>query len=127
MSQPHNKPNYLQSFKAGSDLSSSQFVALKVDADDDVSVAADGEGFIGFLMNKPLANEACEIAGPGGGGVGIAAGAIARGDRLKVDSSGHLVAISSETAIMVAIADDDAADNDEFAVIVTTPANVTIS
>lgn len=123
----HDTPNYLQGHKAGADLSSSQYVGVKFAADDDVEAAASGQDFVGFLMNKPLAAEACEIAGPGGGGKAIAAGNIAKGNRLKLDGNGHVLAISGETAICVGLAMADAVDNDVFEVHVTTPADVTIS
>lgn len=49
-------------FQAGADLSGDQFLAMKLDADGDVSrQASAGAAVIGILQNKPVENEAVEM------------------------------------------------------------------
>lgn len=124
---------YLAGFRAGADYSAltdtTKYIAVQLDTDGDVVVAAAGEQVnIGFLQNKPADQEPAVIAGPGGGSKAIAAGTIAAGDFLKTDSSGHLLKISSETSNAVAIALESAVDNDVFNVLVLAPGySVTIA
>lgn len=102
---------------AGSDLSSSQYKAVKLSSDGAVDVAGAGESAIGFLMNVPIAGRMAEIATIGGGAKAIAGGTIAAGDLLKVNADGDLVKTTGYND-HVAIAMESAVDNDIFGVLV---------
>ncbi len=114
--------NYIPGFKAGADLSAAtnRYKALQLAADGDVELATANEmEFIGFLQNTPGDTAPAEIAGPGGGSKAVAGGTIQAGDKLTTDGSGDLVSITTgQTKAAVAIALEDAADNDIFAVFV---------
>lgn len=115
------KKNYITGLKAGADFSAltaaTQNIALKLDTDGDVTQAgAAAQNFIGFLQNAPASGEDAEIAGAGGESLAIAAGSIQAGEFCKIDTNGHLVKITGETANCAAIALEGAADNDVFRV-----------
>lgn len=116
-------PNYISGLKAGADLSAStnRYIALQIEADGDVNTAGANEyEFVGFLQNLPAGDgSAAEIAGHGGGSKAIAAGNITAGNKLTTDASGHLVAITTgQTKACVAMALENAVDNDIFNVLV---------
>jgi len=85
---------YQDSFKAGADLSTHQFKAVKLTAADTVGLcSAAADTAIGILQNKPKANEAAAVMHLGrtqaladGSGTAIAAG-----DYLGTNASGVLV------------------------------------
>ena len=119
-----NTPNYIVGLNAGADLSADakRYVALQIEADGDVNVAAANEqNFIGFLQDTPDDTKPASIAGMGRGSLAIAGGTITAGQFCTTDSSGHLVAISAETKNAVAIAMVSAVDNDVFEVLVLAP------
>jgi hypothetical protein len=119
--------NYIIGLDSGADYSAltndDKYIALQLDTDGDVIVAAANERYnIGFLQNAPDNGKGADVAGPGGGSLAVAAGTITSGDFLKTDSSGHLVSIGTyEQAYAVAIAMDSAVDNDVFEVYVLPP------
>lgn len=115
-------PRYNKSLLAAVDLSSSQFLYVSDNGSQQANIAGGTNGAqgMGFLMNDPEANEACEIATVGGGAKGIAAETItvAAGKltELKADSNGKMRnAIAGD--IISALALEDAAVDDIFEVI----------
>ena len=114
----YNKPKLLEGFKAGADLSAKLYHAVKIDtATGKIVLCGAGERSIGFLMNKPLADDACEIASVGGGALGVSAATLAAGVELKADASGHLVAASANLDKVVAISLESSVDNDVFSIL----------
>jgi hypothetical protein len=85
-------------FKAAADLSAKQFYCVEITAADTVNVCnAATDPTIGILQNKPVADEACEIAGaPGSIGKGICAGAITVGQWVGTDANGKLEAKTTD-------------------------------
>ena len=102
---------------AGSDLSSSQHVAVILASDGAVDAAGANAAAIGFVQNLPATGKSAEIASAGGGAFAIAAATIAAGDKLATDANGHLVVATSGDYV-VAIALNSAVDNDVFEVLV---------
>ena len=85
---------YITGLKAGADLSAQANLhcAVKLDASGDVVLCGAGELGLGFLMNLPGLGEAAEVAGIGGGALGISAATLGEGAELAADANGHLVA-----------------------------------
>jgi len=82
----------------------------------DAGASSVGDRADGFVTQDAALGKPVSVAMFGGGGVGIAAGAISAGDRLKTNADGHLVATTTADDIIVAHADEDAVDNDVFAI-----------
>ncbi|SCM71512.1 hypothetical protein KL86PLE_100245 [uncultured Pleomorphomonas sp.] len=72
---------------AGADLSSSQYLFVKLDANAQVVVAGAGEDAIGVLQNKPAAGQAATVR-VGGLSKVVAGAAITAGARVASDASG---------------------------------------
>lgn len=114
------KPNLITNLVAGSDLSSSQYKAIVLSADGAVDVAGANVAGIGFLHNNPVLGAVAEISTVGGGAKATAAGTITAGDLLKTDSVGDVVtAVNGENFVAMAL--EDAVDNDVFGVLVIPP------
>ena len=75
-----------------------------------------GDRAMGFVMHDAAIGATASIAVAGGGGVAIAAGTISKGDALKTDANGHVVATSTSNNVISAIAEEDAVDGDVFAI-----------
>lgn len=93
--------------KAAADLSASQYLAVKIDANGQVALAGAGDG-IGILANDPAQGEAAtvQIAGVAKWKAGAAFSA---GAKLTADANGKAVAATTLTAI-AADADPNAGD-----------------
>jgi len=96
-------PNNIINALASTNLSGSQFKAVVLTATGTVVVASTNAKAIGFLMNKPIEGQICEIATFGGGGKGISAASIAAGQLVKTDTNGDLVSASVAPDVAVAI------------------------
>lgn len=112
----HTKAQLLAGVKAGADLSSNQYFAVKLDANGDVVLAGAGEG-IGILLNAPQSGDSADVAIPGGGALAKAGAAIDEGAYLKSNASGKLVVADTDGDQYVAIAITAAASDDVFHVI----------
>lgn len=93
MSTPYLKP-VIQAFKAGADLSSSQYKIVKWDTtNNQVVLCGDAEKPMGVLMNAPASGEIAEVAVSGGAKVKIASTiSIASGALASVASAASGVA-----------------------------------
>lgn len=94
----HSTPRIF-GFKATADYSAKQFCALIFGADDEhVTVASSaGARCMGILQNAPSAADApAEVALPGGGAKAVLGGTVTRGNFLKVDANGALVAAATD-------------------------------
>ena len=110
-----NTPRLINGLKANVDLSTKQYHAVKIDTSTGNIVLCGAGGLcIGFLQNKPLAGDVCEIATTGGGGLGISAETMTAGVLMKVDASGHLVAATADGEHVAAISVASSVDNDVF-------------
>ena len=79
--------------KAGADLSSSQYLAVKLDSNGDVVVCdTAGEPSIGILQNAPVSGQAASVR-PLGTSKAVASGSISAGSRVTTDASGKLKAV----------------------------------
>ena len=112
------QPNLLTGLKAGADLSSSQYKAVKLDASGDVVIAGAGEQAIGLLQNAPISGDYAQVAWVGGGGLVEAGAAINEGDFLKVDANGDVIATTTATDFVIGRAKQAAADGDITEVLV---------
>lgn len=103
--------------KAGADLSSSQYLAVKFDSSEDVVLAGAGETAIGILQNKPADEKPADVA-VGGGAIAIAGAAITGGAFLKANAAGKLIPVASNNDFYIARALEDGATNDHISVLV---------
>lgn len=89
-----------RSFKAGVDLSTSQFLIVSVTANNTVGlcVSATDRTMVGVLENKPRITDAADVCGRWGGGTMLvrAGGTIAYGDYVTCNASSQ--AITTTTA-----------------------------
>ena len=87
---------------AGADLSAYQFHYCNLEADGDVNVTAVQTGALGILLNKPIAGEACKIAGPGAAERCKVAGNVTPGLALMVDTGnvGQLVKATDDKVVV---------------------------
>lgn len=112
-------PRFTRSLQAAVDLSAKQFYYVADNGSDKYNVSGSVNGAIGggFLMNKPLANEFCEIASTGGGAKAIAAATISAAMiELKADAAGEVLpALPGD--IVIAISMESAAVDDVFEVL----------
>lgn len=84
-----------QTFTAGADLSSSQYLFVKGDSTaNQVVLCGDGEAAIGVLLNDPTSGQAAAVATSGKVRV-IAGGNITVGARVASDSAGKAVAAAT--------------------------------
>lgn len=110
---PGFKPGVL---KAGADLSSLQFHAVKVAADGDVEACGAGEHACGILQNKPVANEACEIEFDGISKAVAGAAVANAGTKLMSNASSRLIAATSTNHVVAVNLTPAGADGDVFSV-----------
>lgn len=106
-------------FKAGGAIALGQAVKFSgTDGKTVVKATAATDKIIGInqSVTTVASGDQVEIALPGGGGVGTAGGTIAAGDFLTADSSGDIVATTTENDRVIGMAMVDAVDNDVFAV-----------
>lgn len=79
----------IKAFKAGADLSSSQYNFVKIGtADDEVIEATANDKTVGILMNAPGSGERAEVALPGGGALLELAEALAALDLITPTAAG---------------------------------------
>jgi hypothetical protein len=104
----------------------SRGVAVKFSAGVLVACGAN-ERAIGFVTQDAAIGALASVALIGGGAVGIAAGTIAIGDNLKTDANGHLVATTSTSDSVVAVATEAAVDNDVFGILPLSLGATTVS
>lgn len=90
-------PRHHESYPAGADLSASQFLVVKREADGDIVVAGAGEG-VGILDNAPLATETADVVTAGTTKVKCGA-AVAIGDRLIADAEGKAIPATAGTSV----------------------------
>jgi len=94
-------PGMLASFTAGEDLSSAQYLAVKINSDGNIVKAGAGERAIGILQDKPENGKVGSVM-LYGISKAVYGASVTAGDALEVDSDGKLIPYSS--GIIVAIA-----------------------
>lgn len=118
---PSTSERRLQTFR--SDAALGYGVAVKIGSDSQhvALVTAATDKAIGITQNTTdAAEQAMEVALPGGGAKARAGGTIAAGDELGFDAStGKMVKVASASDRVIAIAMESAVDGDYFAVEVT--------
>ena len=89
------------SWKTATDLSSSQYMGVKLSAAKTVAIGdANGDLAIGVLQNKPTSGMAAKVFTQSGGICKVYAGAaITYGAVLTTNASGHLVTTTTDTDI----------------------------
>jgi hypothetical protein len=90
-------PRSHECYPAGADLSTSQFLVVKREADGDVVVAGAGEGF-GILDNAPLNTETADVVTTGTTKVKCGA-TVAIGDRLIANAAGKAIPATAGTSV----------------------------
>lgn len=110
---PGFKPGVLV---AGSDLSTKQFLPVKVGTDGLVALSGEGEHAIGILQNKPVAGEACEIEMDGICKALMGDTIANAGTKLKADTDNRLVAAGSGDHVVAILLVPSVADGDLAAV-----------
>ena len=113
----HTKAQLLAGVKAGADLSSSQYIAVKFDGSGDIIAAGAGELAIGILQNAPADEASADVAIPGGGALAACGGTVAAGAFLKADANGKLVATTTDNDFYVARAITAGVANDVIHVV----------
>lgn len=106
-------PGFSWTRKANTDLSSSQFRALKL-VNDGVELC-DNDNPIGVLQNKPQASEGATVVSSGVT-FAVAGNTVTAGSKLKVDSQGRFVPLSGAETKFHAYALENASANQTFAV-----------
>jgi len=102
-------------FKAGAAIPEGSVVKPGADNQHVLKSASAASKNFGIAQNAAtLAEDKVEVALPGGGGKGLAGGAILFGDLLTSDVNGALVATTTANDRVVAVAMDDAATGDLF-------------
>jgi len=113
------KPRFTKSLKAAGDLDDKQFYYVGDNGSDEYAVAGHANGAIGggFLMNKPLEGEFCEVASIGGGALGVAGEAVSGPNlELKAIADGTLNIADTAGDVVCAISKESAATSDVFEV-----------
>ncbi len=77
--------------KAGADLSTKQFFAVKVDTDGDVVLAGAGEVAVGILQDKPAADGRAATVADGGVSKCVFGATVAPGALVMSDANGKLI------------------------------------
>jgi hypothetical protein len=93
--------------------------AVKIGADNkhaSVASAATDKQFGIAMCDVTTAEDVVEVAMPGGGAKGLAGGTISAGDLLTSDGNGKLVATTTAGNRYIAMAMEDAVENDLFSV-----------
>jgi hypothetical protein len=85
-----NVNHHVVSLPAGADLTTKQFLAIKVNSSAQAVVAGAGEFAIGILQNKPASGQAATVA-YGGISKALAGGNVTAGMTVAADSTGKLV------------------------------------
>lgn len=85
-----NVNHHVVSLPAGADLTTKQFLAIKVNSSAQAVVAGAGEFAVGILQNKPGSGQAATVA-YGGISKAIAGGNVTAGQTLAADATGKLV------------------------------------
>lgn len=106
-------------FKAGADLRTKQFFAVKLDASGDLVLAGNNEEAIGVLQNKPNTGQGCELERDGVTQI-IAGEAIAINDKLASDANGKLKTAVSGSFVIGRALTTIAADLDMGSMIMET-------
>jgi hypothetical protein len=112
-------PRFTRSQPAAADLSAKQFYFVADNGSDKYNVAGGATGAFGagFLMNKPLADEFCEVASLGGGAKAVASATVSGPDiELKADAAGTVSPATVAGDIICAISRESAASGDIFEV-----------
>lgn len=91
-----NVNHHVVSLPAAADLTTKQFLAIKVDSNGKAAVAGAGEFAAGILQNKPAAGQAATVA-YGGISKAIAGGNITAGMTLAADANGKVVDAAEAT------------------------------
>ena len=111
-----DRPKYVNG-KRATGTAIAAYKAVKADSTENlVLIAGAGDDIVGFTGSATAANAVAEIFGRSGDALATAGGTISDGDRLKVDANGDLIVAASANDIAVAIARQDAVDNDVFRV-----------
>lgn len=111
----YQKPVFGRSLLAAADLSAKQFYFMKDTGSDTYNVGGGANGAIGagFLQNKPLIGEACEIMTVGGGAKGVLSEIVTGADvELKAVATGKLEIADTAGDIVVAISRQSGAIGD---------------
>lgn len=108
--------------KAGTDLSSSQYKAVVLASDDTIHVAGANAKAIGFLGNKPVSGQVCEIMTNGGGAKVITDATLTVGDELQALSNGN-VTKAFKGCNVIGIALDNAVAGDVVPILVQNKVN----
>ena len=98
------------SWKTATDLSSSQYMAVKMSAAKTVAIGdANGDLGVGILQNKPTSGEAAQVFTQCGGICKVYAGAaITYGAVLTPNASGHMITTTTDTDIVFGYATESA-------------------
>lgn len=108
------KPKCL-AFKCGAAIPEGSVVKPGADNKHVIKSALATNKHFGIAQNATTtAEDAVEVAMPGGGGKGLAGGTVSFGDMLTSDTNGALVATTSASDRIVAVAMEDAVVGDLF-------------
>lgn len=92
-------PVFSVTLEAAADLSTKQYLAIKVDTNGKAAVAAAGENAVGILQNVPEASQAATVMALGVSNA-IYGGVVAAGSNLTPDAAGKLVTAGGSDAVI---------------------------
>ncbi len=90
-------------FVAGADLSTSQYLAVKLDANGKLVLAGDGDLAAGILQEEPILDEAAEID-MDGVSKAVFGATVLPGEELMSNAAGKLIPATGSTKRVVAVA-----------------------
>lgn len=111
----------LPAVTASSDLSTKQYLFVKIDGQKTVGVAGAGEAIDGVLQNKPISGQAATVWGPGSLSKVYSSAAIAAGAFVTPAASGKAVTAASGNYIAGRVLEAATAADQLISVWITQP------
>lgn len=114
----------LPAVTASSDLSTKQYLFVKIDGEKTVGVAGAGEAVDGVLQNKPISGQAATVWGPGSLSKVYSSAAIAAGAFVTPTAAGKAVTAASGNYIAGRVLEAATAADQLISVWITNPGRV---
>jgi len=106
----YEMPTLVITLEAASDLSASQYLAVKVDSNGQAALAGAADYSVGVLQNKPDAQGKAAAIMVYGITRAIYGGSINPGDRVRADANGKMVAVSTSGPVLGIALESGSAD-----------------
>jgi hypothetical protein len=103
---------------AAADLSSSQYLAVKIDSDGKAALAGAGENAVGILQTNPKAGFAGQVMALGQS-YAVYGASVTAGNNLSADASGKLVPTAGTAAVLAVAMESGSADEVHTVILIT--------